>query len=516
MADGSTRFTQQVDVLVRARYPLLYVVTHEEGRLDRLLFDLSRRQGRRFYTWSLTSGLERHGGRREPGTPRNASPVEVLERIRALDESALFLLRDLHLHFEDPHLLRSLRDLAVELKDSHKSLVVSAPRLVLPPELEKELTVLDLPLPEPEELRALLRALCHQLFDGDPETVRLTREDGEALVRAARGLTLAEAESAFAKAAVTGGALGADDVSLVLEEKRQAIRKSQILEFHPSDQTLSDVGGLRRLKEWLRLRGRALEPRARAFGLPPARGVLLLGAPGCGKSLTAKVVAHSWTLPLLHLDLGRVFSGLLGSSEENMRKALQVAEGVAPAVLWIDEIEKGLAGGSATGTHDGGTAQRVFGTLLTWMQEQRAGVFVVATANRIENLPPELLRRGRFDEIFFVDLPDAAAREEILRIHLARRQRDPAGFDLAMLAEKCAGFSGAEIEHCVVEALFAAFDQERELEGTDLAGAMATTTPLSVTSAEAIERMRAWAATRTRAADGPPESAGPPRRTGRA
>lgn len=504
--DAAARFVEQVDLLVRARYPVLYVVTHEESRLESLLLDLARRQGKPLSVWTAARGLASlPGGRAE--APRLATPAEVLDRIRAQDGAGLYLLHDLHAFFEDPLLVRRLRDLAGHLKGTHRSIVISAPRLTLPPELEKDVTVLDLPLPEPEELRALLRSLCEQLHDENPKRVQIDRADAEALVRAAQGLTLAEAESAFARAAVSDGALRGVDVSLVLAEKCQAIRKSGILDFHPAETTLADVGGLLRLKDWLRRRGKALDAGAREFGLPPARGVLLLGAPGCGKSLTAKVVANAWRLPLLHLDLGRVFSGLLGGSEENMRRALRVAEGVAPAVLWIDEIEKGLAGGTGrSGEMDGGTAQRVFGSLLTWMSEQTAGVFVVATANRIESLPPELLRRGRFDEVFFVDLPDAAARAEIFTIHLRRRGRDPATFDLAALAEKCAGFSGAEIEHCVIEGLYAAFDLGRALTNDDLAQAIAETTPLSVTSAEEIDRMRAWATTRARPAD-------PPRRT---
>lgn len=501
---SATRFLAQVDLLVRARYPLVYVVTHEEGRLEEALQQLAHRQGKPFSVWTATRGLVARPRPAQSDAPRFATPAEVLERIRSQDGAGIFLLHDLHAYFEDPLVVRRLRDLASALKETLRTVVISAPRLALPTELEKDVTVVDLPLPEEDELRTLFRTLCVQLHDGNPDAVRIARDDAEAFVRAARGLTLAEAEAAFARAAVTGGALRAEDVTIVLEEKCQAIRKSGILEFHPTATTLSDVGGLLQLKDWLRRRGKALASGAKEFGLPPAKGVLLLGAPGCGKSLTAKVVAHSWRLPLLHLDLGRVFSGLLGSSEENMRRALRVAEGVAPAVLWIDEIEKGLAGGAGrSGENDGGTAQRVFGSLLTWMSEQRAGVFVVATANRIDSLPPELLRRGRFDEVFFVDLPDAAAREEILRIHLRRRQRDPAAFELAALAEKCGGFSGAEIEHCVVEGLFEAFDRGGQLTNEDLARAIAETTPLSVTAAEEIERMRTWAASRARPADAP-------------
>ncbi|HVP28501.1 MAG TPA: AAA family ATPase [Myxococcota bacterium] len=499
---AAERFLEQIDLFVRARYPIVYVVTSEETRLETLLFDLSRRHGKPLFSWTSSRGLRHVGSAREASSVPT-SEADLLERVRALPGAGLFLLADFPVHFDDPAVVRRTRDLAAELKGSHKTVFLSSPRLVLPPELEKEVTVVDLPLPDAEELRNLLRGLCQQLAEGDPELVQLTRSDVDALVRAAQGLTLSEAESAFSKAAVTDGKLQSKDVEIVLAEKRQVIRKSGILEFHPAETTLSDVGGLERLKDWLRRRGKALQPGAREFGLPPAKGVLLLGAPGCGKSLTAKVVAQSWRLPLLHLDLGRIFSGLLGSSEENMRKALTVAEGVAPAVLWIDEIEKGLSGNAGAGTQDGGTAQRVFGTLLTWMQEQRAGVFVVATANRIEALPPELLRKGRFDEIFFVDLPNAAAREEILRIHLAKRGRDPAKFAVAAHSKAADGFSGAELEAVVVEALFSAFDDGRELADADVSRAIAETTPLSVTSAEDIARMRSWAATRARPADAP-------------
>ena len=504
MAAGTAaRFVEQVDLLVRARYPLLYVVTFEEARLEALLCDLARRQGKPFYGWTSSEGLRQLPPREgSEGPGRFSGPADALAFVRELRSAGLFLLRDFHPHLEDPAIVRRLRDLAGELKDTHKSVILCSPRLALPPELDKDLTVLDLPLPDAEELRGLLRSLCQELAQADPHSVSLTRADADAFVRAAQGLTLAEAENAFAKAAVTGGTLRGEDVSLVLAEKRQVIRKSGILEFHPAETTLAEVGGLGRLKDWLRRRGKAFQPGAQEFGLEPPKGVLLLGAPGCGKSLTARVVANSWRLPLLHLDLGRVFSGLLGSSEENMRNALRVAEGVAPAVLWIDEIEKGLGGGSGRGNEqDGGTAQRVFATLLTWMQERRAPVFVAATANRIDCLPPELLRRGRFDEIFFVDLPQAAVREEILRIHLSKRHRDPGKFDLRALAAASEGMSGAELEHCVLEGLFGAFDAGRELADEDLARAIADTTPLSVTSKEEIERMRAWARSRARPAD---------------
>jgi SpoVK/Ycf46/Vps4 family AAA+-type ATPase len=330
--------------------------------------------------------------------------------------------------------------------------------------------------------------------------VNINNHEALALVRAAQGLTLTEAENAFAKAVVNDSVLDVKDVALILKEKQQIIRKSGILDFYPAESHLNEIGGLGHLKHWLDVRGKAFSQQATQFGLPSPKGVLLLGAPGCGKSLTAKAVANAWQMPLLRLDFGRIFSGLVGSSEENMRRALKVAEGVAPAVLWIDEIEKGLAG-NTQGSSDGGTAARVFGTFLTWMQEKTAKVFVVATANRIDALPPELLRRGRFDEIFFMDLPQPGSRKEILEIHLKKRKREVAGFDLSEIVKRTEGFSGAEIEHCVVEGLFAAYHQNRELKTEDVLRATDETVPLSVTYAEELKRIREWARNRARPAD---------------
>jgi len=503
MAQGPVqRFVDEIDLMIRARYPAIYVVTHEEDRLEALLYELAQQQGKRLWVWTARRGLCEYEGHRTPlpEDPRQVAPLEVLAQVQRWEGAGLFLLKDFHRGFEQPDVVRALKDVAAELKNSRKNIVIAAPRVDLPAELEKELSIIDLPLPSIEELSELVRSLCVQLQRQDRDAVDLCKDDVRALARAARGLTLSEAENAFARAAVSEGVLKGGDVELVLDEKRQVIRKSGILEFHPPDATLADVGGLDLLKEWLRRRGKAWQPEARDFGLTAPKGVLLLGVPGCGKSLTARAVAQAWTLPLLHLDLGRVFSGLMGGSEENMRRALATAEGVSPAVLWIDEIEKGLAGGASSGQSDSGTAARVFGTLLTWMQERAESVFVVATANRIEALPPELLRRGRFDEIFFVDLPGPAARAEILGIHLCKRGREPAKFDLSALASACGGFSGAELEHVVVEALFAAFDAGRELADDDLLNAITETTPLSRTSGEQIDALREWAHVRTRAA----------------
>jgi SpoVK/Ycf46/Vps4 family AAA+-type ATPase len=328
----------------------------------------------------------------------------------------------------------------------------------------------------------------------------LKREEGEQLVKAALGLTLNEAENAFAKAIAENDRLDGSDIQRVMEEKRQVIRKSGLLEYYPVEHALGAVGGLQNLKDWLHRRARAFSAEARAFGLPEPRGLLLLGVQGCGKSLTAKAIASQWALPLLRLDMGRVFSGLIGSSEENLRRAIRVAESAAPAVLWLDEIDKALSGSASSGLTDGGTTARVLGTFLTWLQEKTVPVFVVATANRVEGLPPELLRKGRFDEIFFIDLPDALERAEILRIHLRRRGRDPATFDLPQLAARSDQFSGAELEQVVVEGLHEAFSAGTELRDQHLLRAIAETVPLAVTLREEVARVRDWSRDRTRPA----------------
>jgi SpoVK/Ycf46/Vps4 family AAA+-type ATPase len=334
-----------------------------------------------------------------------------------------------------------------------------------------------------------------------------TDEELERLTKAALGLTLHEAENAFARAMVEGGALTAEDVAIVFEQKAQTIRKSGILEFVGSSGSVDDIGGLENLKRWLAKRDGSWLDQAEAWGLPSPKGVLVTGVPGCGKSLTAKCTAALWGLPLLRMDVGRVFAGLVGSSEQNMRAALRTAEAVAPAVLWIDEIEKGFAGmGGPSG--DSGTSQRVFGTFLTWLQEKTKPVFVFATANNIDRLPPEFLRKGRFDEIFFVDLPTDRERVPIWRVHLTKRlSSEGAGGKLTVddalladLAGRSEGYSGAEIEQAVVVALYDAFAERRPLEHTDLVRAIETMVPLSVTQAEQIRALRQWADVRAVAA----------------
>jgi hypothetical protein len=495
------RFVQELDLLVRARYPLVYLVTSEEQRLEAILSELAETHGKALLGWSVARGFRRLGGSKTVTAPDGAKePLEALAAVERLSEPSLVVLKDFHPYFQDPAVVRALRELAHALKSTFSTVVLLSPTLVIPPEIEKEVSVLDVPLPGYRDLLQLLKEIVGVVRQGNRARVELTRDDADQLIKAAQGLTLAEAENAFAKAIAHDGRLSKDDVPLVLEEKRQVIRKSGLLEYHPTEERLANVGGLDALKTWLGRRGAAFSEAARKFGLPEPKGLLLLGVQGCGKSLTAKAIAAQWGLPLLRLDMGRIFSGLVGSSEENLRRAIQVAESVAPVVLWIDEIEKGLAGVQSSGASDGGVTARVMGTLLTWLQEKTAPAFVVATANRIELLPPELLRKGRFDEIFFIDLPALPERREILDIHVRKRGRDPAAYDLDVLARRAEGFSGAEIEQAVISGLYDAFAEGKELGQVHLERAVSDSLPLSTTMREEIERLRDWARTRTRAA----------------
>jgi ATP-dependent 26S proteasome regulatory subunit len=497
-------FVRELDTMIRARYPLVYLVSWEEQRLDVILEDLAKAHGKTFHVWSSTQGLRKIvGARMVPPMEGTKDPVDGLQAIQKLVDPSLVVLKDFHPFLNDPIVIRSLRDLAQQLKTTYTTVILLSPSLTIPVELEKDISVLDVPLPTFDDLRQLLVEIVEVLEKSKRAVVALQRGQVEQIVKAALGLTLSEAENAFAKAIARDNRLDGSDVPLILEEKRQVIRKSGLLEYYPVQERLGSVGGLENLKYWLGRRAVAFREEARRFGLPEPKGLLLLGVQGCGKSLTAKAVAAQWGLPLLRLDLGRIFSGLVGSSEENLRRAIRVAESVAPAVLWIDEVEKGLSGVASSGASDSGVTARIFGALLTWLQEKTAPVFVIATANRIESLPPELLRKGRFDEIFFIDLPQAGERREIFEIHLRRRHRDPARYGLLDLSRLSAGFSGAEIEQVVVEGLYHAFADGKDLEQEHLVKALQETLPLATTMKEEIVRLREWAKARTRPASTP-------------
>ena len=493
---------KELDIYIRARYPLLWVVTPEEKRALQEIDDLAKEQRKPLFVWSATAGLV------NPAVPNRADatkrdPLALLTAILDEPEAGLWVLRDFHPFLRDHTVVRRLREAAFGLEASAKTVILLGPVLKIPPELEKEITVVDFALPAADQLSAQLEQIIATSSQHGSIQIDLDRRQRGRLVQACLGLTASEAGNAIAKAIIqAGGRLDGNAVEAVTAEKQQIIRKSGLLEFYSSDERLTGVGGLNILKEWLRKRVRAFSEEARAFGLPEPKGILLVGVQGCGKSLVAKSVANSWRLPLLRLDVGRLFSSLVGSSEENLRTAIRVAESIAPVVLWVDEIEKGFSGVGSSNVSDAGTAARVFGSFITWLQEKRAPVFVIATANIVSQLPPELVRKGRFDEIFFVDLPNAGERSEIWRIHLAKRNRDPGQFDLHTLSMASDGLSGAEIEQAVIAGLYEAFDKTRPLQMSDLLDVLQDTVPLSQMMQEEIEALRGWARRRARLASG--------------
>ncbi len=488
---------QEIDVLIRAKYPILYIVSWEEQRVEEALKAICAPLNRSLHTWSITQGMK-------PPVNRTTGPVkptslpgelEALALVHEAPEFTVFVLKDFHPYLKDSRVIRLLRDLAVRIRGKAQTLILLGPSLNLPPELEKDVTVIDYPIPKAEDVNAVLDQVIASVKDNPKVDSSLSPEARELLVKSALGLTLDEIEAAFARSLVERKKF---DVEVILEEKQQIIRKSGLLEYYPAQNSLGDVGGMELLKEWLDKRTQSFTDKARAFGIPAPKGILLLGVQGCGKSLLAKAVAAEWNLPMLKLDVGRIFGSLVGQSEENIRRAIRTAESVAPCILWADELEKGFAGIQGSGVSDSGTTARVFATFLTWMQDKTAPVFLIATANDVSALPPEMLRKGRFDEIFFVDLPDLDERQQIFKIHLSKRKRDPANYDLGKLADATKGFSGAEIEQVVVGALFSAFDEERELSEEDLITEAKSVVPLSVMMREDIEELRTWAELRTR------------------
>lgn len=494
------RCDKEIDILIRARYPLLYIVSWEEPRILERLKDMSEQQQKKLFIWSITRGIFKLEDDPSKIDESTRDPINALSYIEKCPDPAIFVFLDFHSFLSDQTIIRKLRDLVNNLKSTYETLIILSPVLTVPVELEKEFVVVDYDLPTYEEISALLDGIIQVVSQNQEVTVNLPPEVKEKLAKAALGLTHSEAENAFARAIVIDRKLDIEDIENVLEEKKQVIRKNKLLEYYEAKEAFSDVGGLDVLKDWLTKRGIAFSQKAQEFGLPQPKGILLLGVQGCGKSLTAKAVASLWRLPLLRLDIGAVFSGIVGSSEDNMRRAIKTAETMAPIVLWIDEIEKGLSGVQSSTFSDAGTTARVFSTFITWLQEKTAAVFVIATANNIQLLPPELLRKGRFDEIFFVDLPSVDERKQIFAIHIKKRKREPAKFDIDLLAKESSGFSGAEIEQAVISSMYDAFIENRDISTQDILRNIKESIPLSVTMRENIDEARNWARVRARCA----------------
>lgn len=477
-------FDRELELLLRARYPLLYVPTLEEERLEAAIAAVARNLGNRaVYVWDFVTGYQ--GNPNAAGIGRR-NPLEALEYLEKLPSNvaAIAIFRDLHRFLDDISVARKLRNLARDFKSRALNVVAVAPEVRIPAELTEAFTVVDFPLPTGPEIHGEMQRLLGPLAVADDVI--------QELVAAARGLSLERIRRVLTRIVAAGGSsLQKDDAEPILAEKRQSIRQTQILEFYPAVETLADIGGLDNLKDWLLRRGGAFGERARAYGLPQPRGLLLVGIQGTGKSLTAKAVAHRWQLPLLRLDVGRLFAGLVGESESRARQAIALSEALAPCVLWIDEIDKAFAG--VGDRSDGGTSRRVFGTFLTWLAEKQAPVFVVATANNLQALPAELLRKGRFDEVFFVGLPNRQERREIFAVHLQRvRPHKLVGFDLDRLAYETPDFSGAEIEQAIVEAMHIGFSQDRDFATEDILSAASQIVPLARTAQEEIQALQAW------------------------
>jgi ATP-dependent 26S proteasome regulatory subunit len=501
-------FQAELETLIRARYPILYIITSEEMRVQSLVLEIARKRQKKVFEWSYSTGIVPAGTSIQSQKHRNAptkDPLVALDQVIEQVEPAIFLFKDFHpfLTKNNFAVIRKLKEIALHLKNSFKTIILVAPVMEIPTELEKEVTLLNYPLPSRDDLAELLEKIITDVKQFSQVKIELDEVGRERLLQAALGLTLGEAENVFAKIIVKDERLSGEDVNEVFAEKQQIIRKSGLLEYYATGESFSQVGGLAMLKEWLDKRAMAFSTEARAFGLPAPKGILLLGVQGCGKSLCAKAVSNQWQLPLLRFDMGRMFGSLVGSSEENVRRAISVAESVAPAILWVDEIDKAFAGSQGSGATDGGTTARVFGTFLTWLSEKTAPVFVVATANDISQLPPELLRKGRLDEIFFVDLPSQDERKEVFRIHISKRNRDINLFDLNALAAASKDFSGAEIEEAINSALYDAFYSKTELATPLIMTSLAQTVPLAKTMDEQINRLRNWAEGRARNASLP-------------
>jgi hypothetical protein len=481
---------RELALLVNSDYPLIFLETWEESRATEILGLVAEELGLPLYVWSVTTGLSRAGG-----SPiyNSQEPAQALATISSLRGDALFLLKDFHKYLDQDVIVRKLRDLTAQFRQARRSIVISSPVANVPIELEKDVVRFSLGLPTQPELGQLVSMTNQDLMGKYRIKDDLPSDQMPVLLNSLRGLTLDEARRILTQAILDGYHFDSGTLDRVREAKGNLIKDQGLIEFIKSEDSMLSVGGLNHLKGWLEQRRSALTPEAARFGLEPPKGILVFGVQGCGKSLCAKVLAREWDLALLKFDPSRLLEKYIGETEKNLRKSLQVAEAVAPCILWIDEIEKMFPSAALTSEADGGLSMWIFGAFLTWMQEKKAPVFIVATSNDISSLPPEFLRKGRFDEIFFVDLPAAEERKTIFAIHLSRHKQDPSRFDLPKLAAASEGFSGAEIEEAVTSSLYAAFNQKTPLTTEMVVKEIQATYPLSVTMKEKIDALREWA-----------------------
>lgn len=476
--------------LVLSFHPVIVINTVEEARVSSLLASVTNELRMTHFEWTITRGLQKLPGDGSDTTSGwTTDPFQLLAHLEQMSVDAIFHLKDFVEHLTEPTTIRKFSEVARHMSRSRTAIVLSGSDCNLPDGIVHHSVHLDLALPGMDELRPMFHSLIRSLEQRGRVRVDLSLDDAEALLRAASGLTLNQARQVIARAALENGVLSISDVADIHDHKAELLRDGGLLEYFPAEDNRTELGGFAGLKRWLDRAKIGFSAEARELNLTAPRGVLLVGVQGCGKSLAAKTVARQWQLPLIKLDAGSLYDKYIGETEKNFRRATDLASSLAPVVLWIDELEKAFApsGGSDA---DGGVSRRVFGTFLTWLQEKQAEVFVVATANDLSSLPPELLRKGRFDEIFFVDLPDAAERSQIFEIHLRLRKQDPGDVDLLALVEASDGMSGAEIEQAVISSLYESLYRKRELDTATLLTEIDSMVPLSVSHREKIEHLR--------------------------
>jgi SpoVK/Ycf46/Vps4 family AAA+-type ATPase len=508
---------ERLKILIDSSTPIVVMETVEEMRVVRTVRAASAALNLAAFEWSIASGLVRCGVNlavpdiedpMPPGGYRSSDqdtqaiynsrePAQMLSNLQGISVEAVFILKDLHRHMDDAVVVRRLRDVGQQFSANRRTLVLTGPKIDVPPELRGLVEFLELPLPDRTRLRQIIDETLVRVGKTRTLQRKLNAEGMATIAENLRGLTEEEAERALSQALVARYALCPETATDVLEAKKDMLRRSGMLEFVDSTDGLSAVGGLENLKHWLAKRRGAWSDSARTFGLDPARGVIILGVQGCGKSLCARAIAGEWSLPLVKFDSAAIFDKYIGETEKRIRQVFRVAEGLSPCVLWIDELEKVFAGaGPDSASVDAGVSSRILAAFLSWMQDRKAPVFVAATSNNVSALPPELIRKGRFDELFFVDLPGQSEREQILSIQLAARKRDPKTFDLIKIAAAARGYSGAEIDAAVRTALYSAYTDKSDLTNQHVLDALAQTVPLSITRAEEIDQLRTWAKTR--------------------
>jgi ATP-dependent 26S proteasome regulatory subunit len=523
----------RLKVLLDSSTPIVVMETVEEVRAVRLVRAACAALNLAAFEWTIASGLVRCGsdvGELIPEGPDSASsygvaaqqalasakaiynsqePAQMLSNLEGISVGAAFILKDLHRHMDEPVVVQRLRDVGRKFSDHRRTIILTSPKIEIPAELRGLVEFFELPLPDRRRLRQIIDEVVVRISRDHTLQRKLDAKGFDAVVESLRGLTEEETERALSQALVTRYALCPEIASDVLETKKSLLRRSEMLEFVEAGEAFTGVGGMDNLKRWLTQRRGSWEDSAREFGLEPPHGVIILGVQGCGKSLCAQAVAGEWNLPLVKFDTAAVYDKYIGETEKRIRKVFHVAEGLAPCVLWIDELEKIFAGsGPDSASADAGVSSRLLASFLSWMQDRKAPVFVAATCNNVTALPPELIRKGRFDELFFVDLPSQAERKQIFSIQLARRKRNPADFDLDKVDAAAKGYSGAEIDAAVQSALYAAFSEKKPLTTQFLLDALGRTVPLSTTRAEEIRALREWATTRAVSASAVGEGAG--------